>query len=117
LREALERHTAIAEILRAIAGSPTDLQPVLDAIAASAAKFCAAEDAAIVLLRAEPSIEWSARSTYVAAHDGAIPPTARAERARRLWAHVGRSSVARPSSQEESHPATGAWRASSISAR
>jgi len=75
LQEALERHTAIAEVLRAIAGSPTDLQPVLDAIAASTAKFCVAEDAAIVLLRAEPSIEWSARSTYVAAHDGAIPPT------------------------------------------
>src|SRR5205814_10514048 len=36
LREALERQTAIGEILRAIAGSPTDIRPVLEAITASA---------------------------------------------------------------------------------
>jgi GAF domain-containing protein/anti-sigma regulatory factor (Ser/Thr protein kinase) len=43
-KEALERQTAIGEILRVMSGSPTDVQPVLDAIAKSASEFCAAPD-------------------------------------------------------------------------
>src|SRR5262249_29756895 len=49
LRESLEQQTASAEILQVISQSPTDVQPVLDAVVTAARKFCGATDAAMIL--------------------------------------------------------------------
>jgi signal transduction histidine kinase len=53
LAEALEQQTAAAEILRVISSSPTDVQPVLDAIARNAALVCDAYDAVVFLLEGD----------------------------------------------------------------
>ena len=65
LREALERQTATAEVLGIISRSPTDVQPVLDAIVESAARVCGIDD---VVLRLHEGNAMVAR-----AHFGSIP--------------------------------------------
>ena len=42
-----------AEILRVIASSPTDLQPVMEAVAENAARVCGATDSSIFRLEGE----------------------------------------------------------------
>ncbi|MCL4760498.1 MAG: GAF domain-containing protein, partial [Burkholderiales bacterium] len=49
-RESLQRETAVAEVLRVISTSPTDVRPVLDAVAERAALLCAAPFARIMVV-------------------------------------------------------------------
>jgi GAF domain-containing protein len=66
LTEALEQQTATSEILGVIASSPTDIQPVLNTVAANAARLCEATDAQI--LRAEGGLVMTVASY------GPLPP-------------------------------------------
>src|SRR5262249_47199395 len=53
LAESLEQQTATSEILRVISSSPTDLQPVMEAIVENATRVCGATDSEIWLLEGE----------------------------------------------------------------
>ena len=84
LKESLEQQTATSQILGVIASSPTDLQPVLDAIAQSAAQVCGSDDATIRLLEGDEMI--------LAAHYGTIPPSG-PERRTLAWRTVGNEAL------------------------
>jgi hypothetical protein len=70
LQEALEHQAATAEVLGIISRSPTDVQPVLDAIVESAARVCEIDD---VVLRLNEN-----NALVPRAHFGPVP-TVRAE--------------------------------------
>jgi GAF domain-containing protein len=65
LSEALEQQMATGEVLQIISRSPTDLQPVLDTVVKSAARFCGADDAIIFQLEGA--------HLRLAAHYGPVP--------------------------------------------
>src|ERR1700733_6771510 len=91
LRELVEQQTAISEVLRAIANSPHDLQPIFDAILDSATRLCRADSGALrlseegglrlVAVRGDPflvSQVWS--SIPVLAEKGSLPDRLAASR-------------------------------------
>jgi signal transduction histidine kinase len=65
LAEAVEQQAATAEVLKIISSSPKELQPVLEAVVRSAARFCKAEDVTI--------FELDGQYLHAVAHWGAIP--------------------------------------------
>jgi GAF domain-containing protein len=65
LTDSLTQQTATAEILRVISSSPTDIQPVLDAVAESAAHLCEAFDTSIFRVDGD--------QLRLTAHHGPIP--------------------------------------------
>jgi signal transduction histidine kinase len=80
LKDSLEQQTATSEILGVIASSPTDIQPVLDAVAESAARLCESVNAAILRVEGD--------QLRVGAAYGPIPTGARD-----FWFHIDRESV------------------------
>jgi GAF domain-containing protein len=67
LTEALEQEAATSEILRIIRSSPSEAQPVFDAVAESAARLCESFDSAVWRREGDRLI--------LVAHHGAIPQT------------------------------------------
>ncbi len=65
ISEALEQQTATSDILRVIAESPTDVQPVLDVIAKHAARLCNGVICSVY--------QYDGKMLYLSAHEGFTP--------------------------------------------
>jgi signal transduction histidine kinase len=83
LTEALDQQTATSEILRVISSSPTNIEPVLDALVRSATRFCGAHDAQIFLSEGD--------NLRVTAHHGPISQDLGSVRRLERGTVVGRS--------------------------
>jgi len=116
-REALERQTATAEILKVIAGSPSDVQPVFDAILQSAVNLCGAEIAAVFpydgkLVHLGATYNWSEEATRYFAGVYPAPPSPGLMSGRTI---LGKSIVMLADAAADKHydpksAATGQWR-------
>src|SRR5262249_2837258 len=84
LRETLEQQTATSEILRVIASSPTDVQPVFDTIVRSAVRLCGGLYGAVNMFDGEMTL-------YPSANYNSTP---------QAMAAVQRTYPARPSRQQ-----------------
>ena len=69
LKTALDQQAATAEILRLISHSPTNIQPVFEAIAGHAARLCEAEFCAV--------FRFDGTFVHFAAHSGLLPDETR----------------------------------------
>jgi GAF domain-containing protein len=88
-RKALERQTATAEILRVISGSPTDLQPTFDAIAANATILSGSEGGGVFrfdgsLIHFVAHYGWPPEVLEAVQHDFPIPPGRQSTTARAI---------------------------------
>jgi signal transduction histidine kinase len=72
LTDALDQQTALGDILRVIASSPTDINPVLAAVAESAARLCDAFDA-VIFLREGDALAVAKHHGPIAVHVTRIP--------------------------------------------
>ncbi|MGH7826266.1 MAG: GAF domain-containing protein [Candidatus Binatia bacterium] len=86
LGESTEQQTATSEILRVIASSPTNIQPVLDVVAEYAARVCGADDASIRLVEEDV--------LRLVAHHGSVP-SGPSERPIDRWSPTGRAIINR----------------------
>ena len=71
-KEALERQTSTADILKVIASSPTDVAPVLKAIVESACELCGAYDA-VALLKEGDYLLFGAHHGSIPIETGSLP--------------------------------------------